>query len=206
LCVADACSLLFSAQIELLGKNLLEWLLELNHVHICQEVKYECFDKIQKREVKLYNPQQFKRQISKNVLDNIDFSDCLNYLKTYCDQNGFPNFLDLGDGEKDSLALSLFLSINKKKPIIFLTDDYEAEETITPILLEQKFAIIKAVPDFMINLFQTNYGLTENQIRGVLQTYYSIRPNPLAIKKIFNRRMKFNCRSYWLEECGLKCC
>ena len=206
LCVADACSLLFSAQIELKGKNILEWLLDRNHIYIHPEVKYECFDKIQKGRVDLSDPQQFKRHISKNEFRNIDISDCLTYLEKYCDENGFSDFSKLGLGEKNSAALSLYLSINQKKPTILLTDDYEAEKTITPILQEQKFAIIKAVPDFIIYLFQTNYDLTENQIIGVLQSYYSIRRKPVVVRHLFDKRMKFNCRSYWIKECGLKCC
>jgi len=129
----------------------------------------------------------------------------LSYLEKYCDKKGFSTFSKLGLGEKNSVALSLYLSINQRKPIILLTDDYEAEKTITPILQEQKFAIIKAVPDFIIHLFQTNYGLTENQIRGVLQSYYSVRPKPVVVKNIFDKRMKFSCRSFWIKECGLKC-
>ncbi len=206
LCVADACSLLFSAQIELKGRNILEWLLDRNHVYIHPEVKYECFDKIQNGRVELSNPHHFKRDISRNEFRDTDIDHCLSYLEKYCDKNGFSNFSELGDGEKNSVALSLYLSINQRKPIILLTDDLEAEKTITPILQEQKFAIIRAVPDFIIHLFQTNYGLTENDILAVLQSYYCVRPKPVVVRNTFDKRLKFSCRSFWIKECGLRCC
>jgi len=64
----------------------------------------------------------------------------------------------------------------------------------------------KAIPDFIAHLFQSDYGLTENQINGVLQSYYSVRPKPVVVRDVFDKRMKFVCRSLWIEKCGLKCC
>ena len=203
--VPDTSALLFSAQVELKGKNIFEWLLDRHNVYICSEVKYECFDIIQKDRVDLYNPQKVKRYISKNEMPNRDYSDCLGYLKKYCVENELRKFLKLGSGEKNSVALSLYLSIKYDKPIILLIDDYGAEKTIASLLEERKFAIVKAVPDLIINLFQTNYDLNENQVRGALQSYYNIR-RYAVVNDVFKKRMKFNCRSFWFEECGLKCC
>jgi len=37
------------------------------------------------------------------------------------------------------------------------------------------------------------------------KSYYNIR-RYAVVKDVFEKRMKFNCRSFWFEECGLKCC
>ncbi len=154
----------------------------------------------------LPDPSGFKARISSNEFSNTDTTDCLMYLEEYCDKRGFSGFSDLQLGEKSSAALSLYLSINQKRPPILLTDDHKAEATITLILQEQKFGIVKTVPDFIIHLYKTNYDLTRNQIRGALQTYYNIKPKPDVARRIFDKRMSLTCRDYWISVCGLRCC
>lgn len=206
LCVADACSLLFAAQIELEGKTILDWLLDRNNLYVHPEVKLECFTQLQTERVSLLDPDYFKRQIKSMEFNNQDVTDCLNYLDNYCKEKSISNFSKLGVGERYCTALSLYLSVNQRKPVILLTDDYEAEQTIEEITQKLKFAITKAIPDIIIHLFQTTSDLSENQIYGVLQDYYSIRPRPILVKSIYDDRMKFNCRNYWLMNCGFKCC
>ena len=205
LCVPDACSLLFSAQVELEGKKIFDWLLDRYQIYVCPEVKYECFQNIQKSRVEIDNPQKFKREVSRNqVRSNIDYSDCLRYLEKYCDENEMSRFSKLGDGEKNSVALSLYLNTKFGKSIILLIDDYEAIKAIAPILEEQKFAIQKSVPDFIIHLFKTNIHLSENRVNGALQSYYNIMKRAV-LHKTSKDRMRFNCRSFWVRECGQKC-
>ena len=204
-CVPDACSLLFSAQVELKGKEIFEWLFDRYEVYICPEVKYECFRNIQKGRVEMSNPGKFRREVSrKEVQSRIDYGECLEYLEKYCDEKGMSEFLKLGDGEKNSVALSLYLNTQLKKPILFLVDDYDALKIIAPILNEQKFAIQKSVPDFIINLFRTDLTLNENQVKGALQSYYNIMRSA-ALHKTFKNRMKLNCRSFWVQKCGVRC-
>jgi len=133
-----------------------------------------------------------------------DYSECLKYLEEYCREKELSKFSKLGDGERESLALSLHLNVSLRQPVIFLTDDFEAMDVFAKILEDQKFAIQKSVPDIIIDLFQTNLNLHENETRGALSSYYNIMQK--AIKhRIFKDRMKFNCRSFWSQYCASRC-
>ena len=202
--VPDACSLLFSAQVELNGKKLFEWLLGRYEVYVCSTVKYECFDLIQKNHVTIEDPNTFKRELSKKEVRNIDYTQCLEYLQDYCVENKLSDFSKLGDGEKNAMALGLHLSVKIDKPIIILTDDFEAEKTIVGILNEQKFAIPKSIPDIIIDLFKTDISIKENVARGALNDYFNLMKKAIEYER-FKKRMKYNCRSFWEEKCGSKC-
>ena len=207
ICVPDASSLLFSAQIELEGRTIFEWILDEFEVYINTQVKYECFQNLQKRKVVLpYFGNKFKREISKREKKTRDFEyeKCLTYLERYCNENQASNFLKLGPGEKHCVALSLFINAKYDKPVTFLTDDFESIKIISPILNEYKFAIQKSIPDFLINLLKTNRVSNDNHIRGALQTYYNIMKKAVVHNK-FKKRMRFNCHSYWIKNCGLRC-
>jgi hypothetical protein len=202
--VPDACSLLFSAQVELRGRRIFEWLLDHYEVKVCSVVKYECFNLIQKNRVTIDDPNTFKRELSKKEVRDIDCIQCLEYLKRYCVVNNIPEFPKIGDGEKNAIALSLYLNTKCGKTITFLTDDFDAIKTIAEILNEQKFAIHKSVPDIIIDLFKTDLTINENVARGALQTYYNLMKKAIVHER-FEKRMKYNCRSFWEENCGLNC-
>jgi hypothetical protein len=204
ICVPDACSLLFSEQVELEGKAIFDWLLEQYQVYICPIVKQECFEVIQKQRVELDAPYAFKHKVSAKLVWNKDYAECLKYLDRYCTEKELHKFSELGEGERESLALSLHLSLNLRQPVVFLTDDFEAMDVFAKILVDQKFAIQKSVPDIIINLFQTNLSLQENKINGALSSYYNIMRKAI-MHPIFRDRMKFNCRSRWSRFCASRC-
>jgi len=202
--VPDACSLLFSAQVELKGKTVFERLLEQYIVHVCTTVKYECFEQIQKGRVTLDDPSEFKREISRKEYRENGIMPCLDYLDEYCKENGLPTFSKLGDGERIALALSLYLSASLRMPIVFLCDDFGATGPIERILAEQKFAIQKSVPDVIMDIFRTDQSVAENQANGALNTYYNVMTRA-AVHSRFKNRMKYNCRNYWEEKCAVMC-
>jgi hypothetical protein len=206
ICIPDACSLLFAAQVEINGKNIFEWLLERYDVRICPEVKYECAATIRRGGVELYNSQKFNNQVAKKLVNNIDYSRCLEYLDSYCEQQkDTSGFLSLGDGERNSLALGLFLNAREAKPVIILTDDFGAIKIFDRIVAEQKFAIQMSIPDVIISLFKTDTSLAQNVIQGALQSYYHIRKNEALLHEVFRKRMHFACRDFWLQTCGANC-
>ena len=137
-------------------------------------MKQECFETIQKKGVELDAPFAFKNKVSGKLVWNKDYSECLKYLEEYCNQKELSKFSKLGDGERQSLALSLHLNVSLRQPVIFLTDDFEAMDVFAKILQDQKFAIQKSIPDIIISLFQTNLNLQENKVNGALSSYYNI--------------------------------
>jgi hypothetical protein len=143
-------------------------------------------------------------KVSAKLVWKKDYTECLKYLESYCSEKKLNKFSELGDGERESLALSLHLNVSLRQPVIFLTDDFEAIDVFAKILADQKFAIQKSVPDIIINLFQTNLNLHENKINGALSSYYNIMQKAI-MHQIFKDRMKFNCRSYWSQFCASRC-
>jgi len=204
ICVLDTCSLLYSAQIQLKNKELFEWLLNRYQVYICSEVKYECFDKIQKGRVEVEDPERLKCEISR-LMYNANVQECLNYLDHYCSRKNFLKFFSVQEGERRSFALALFLSLNLREPVVVLTDDFGALDAFNEILAEQKFAVAEMLPDFMINLFQTTENIEERIIHNALRSYYSIATRPDLRRTIFDERIELICRSLWTTNCGARC-
>jgi hypothetical protein len=186
------------------GKKVFEWLLDQYHVYICSKVKYECFATIQSNRDDYEDPDNLKSGISK-LLWNADFEECLKYLDCYCAEKRLSKFLKIHDGERQSFALALHLSLKLRKPVILLTDDFDALEAYVEILGEQKFGIAKSLPDFIINVFQMTENLDENVTRGALQSYYHLIRRVDLCKKFFDERMKLSCRTFWLDNCYAKC-
>jgi hypothetical protein len=134
-----------------------------------------------------------------------DYEECLRYLDYYCNQEEISGFSALGDGEKYSIALSLYLNARFARPIILLTDDFGAINILGKIISEQKFAIQMSVPDVIISLLKTDTDFDENLITGALQTYYNIRRGQAMINEIFRKRMRTACCNAWPEKCRLNC-
>jgi hypothetical protein len=203
ICVADACSLLFSAQIRLKGQSVFDWLLNKYDVYICSTVKYECLDKIQRNRVVIPDTVSFKRDLAMRT-STLDCVECLRYLEAFCEEMGISKFLSLDEGEKHSIALALLLSVTLKKPVSILTDDFEAVEVFNEILNEQKFGIVQSLPDFIINVFKLNPAVDENITNGALQSYYNIMTKAI-LSITFKKRMRLSCRSLWFDKCGMRC-
>jgi len=204
ICVPDTCSLLFSGQIELHGKEVFEWLLERYDIYIGPQVKEECFRIIDREKVDLINAQKFKNHVSQRTISEIDHGHCLEYLTDYCDKNDVSEFSKQHPGEMECLALSLYLNARLSKPIVLLTDDFPAMKAFTKIIEDQKFAIQMCVPDIIISIFKTESDIDENKTRASLLTYYSIMKQAMR-KEIYKRRFRESCRNVWFQKCAALC-
>lgn len=204
ICVPDACSLLFSGQVDLKGKEVSEWLLERYDVYIAPEVKYECFQTIQKEKVKLINTQKFKNHVSQKTVSDVEITHCLEYLSVYCVKNQVSEFQKQHPGEMESLALSLYLNGKFAKPITLLIDDFPTVEAFAKIIDDQKFAIQMSVPDIIISIFKTKADIDEMDATASLQTYYSIMKSAMH-HKIFKTRFNNSCRNICFRKCAAQC-
>jgi hypothetical protein len=204
ICVPDASSLIFSGQVELKGKEVLEWLLEHYTVYISPEVKVECFNRIQKDRPELINLQKFKNHVSQRVALNVNYKHCLEYLIEHCCKNQMLDFPKQHPGEMHSLALSLYLNAKLKKPIVLLIDDFPAIQAFAKTINDQKFAIQMSVPDIIINFFKTEPDLDENETAASLQTYYNIMTKAVHYKT-FKMRFEQSCRHILFQKCSIKC-
>lgn len=204
ICVPDASSLLFSGQVELKGKEISEWLLERYDVYITPEVKYECFQTIQKEKVKLINTQKFKNHVSQRTVPDVEIGHCLEYLSDYCCKNKVSEFQKQHPGEMESLALSLYLNGKFAKPITLLIDDFPAVAAFAKIIDDQKFAIQMSVPDIIISIFKTEADIDEMETAASLQTYYSIMKFAMR-HKTFKMRFNNSCRNIFFQKCAAQC-
>lgn len=203
-CVIDTCSLLYAAQIQLKNHKIFDWILDRYQVYICPKVKTECINNIQKGHVVLDDPENFKRIVTEHLF-KYDFQECLTYLDEYCSKKEIFKFQKVQEGERQSLALALFLSINLREPVILLTDDLDALEVFNTILGQQKFGIAKALPDFIVTLFQSTESLEDYVAGRAFQNYYSIATRADLRKSMFGDRMKLSCRILWFQNCNLRC-
>lgn len=204
ICVPDACSLLFSGQIKLHNKEVLEWLIEKYDVYIGPEVKAECFRKIKTGEVKVINTQKFKNHILQRLIDETEYKHCLEYFADYCEKNDVSEFSKQGPGEKECLALSLYVNTRLSKPVVLLTDDFPAMKAFEVIIEEQKFAVQMCVPDVIINIFKTELNVEDNETRASLLDYYSIMQQAYR-QEMFKKRFEKSCRNVWSSKCASLC-
>lgn len=204
ICVPDACSLLFSGQVDLKGKEISEWLLERYDVYIAPEVKYECFQTIQREKVKLINTQKFKNHVSQKTVSDVEITHCLEYLSDHCVKNQVSEFQKQHPGEMESLALSLYLNGKFAKPITLLIDDFPTVEAFTKIIDDQKFAIQMSVPDIIISIFKTKADVDDMDATASLQTYFSIMKSAMRYR-IFKARFNNSCRNICFRKCAAQC-
>jgi hypothetical protein len=204
ICVPDACSLIFSGQIELGGKEIFEWLLERYDIYIGPQVKEECFRTINREKTELINAQKFNNHVTQRTISEIDHGRCLEYLIDFCDKNDVSEFSKQHPGEMECLALSLYLNARLAKPIILLTDDFPAIKAFAKLIEDQKFAIQMCVPDIIISIFKTELDINENETRASLLTYYNIMKQAMR-KEIYKRRFKESCKNVWYEKCAALC-
>lgn len=204
ICVPDASSLIFSGQVELKGKEVLEWLLERYTIYISPEVKFECFNTIRDDRPELINLQKFKNHVSQRVVLGVNYKHCLEYLTKYCCKDQMLEFPKQHPGEIHSLALSLYLNAKLKKPIVLLIDDFPAIEAFAKTIDDQKFAIQMSLPDIIINFFKTEPDLDENETAASLQTYFSIMTKAVHYRT-FKMRFEQSCRNLLSEKCNVRC-
>lgn len=204
ICVPDTCSLLFSGQIKLHHKEVLEWLLERYEVYIGPEVKEECFRQIDTKKAEVVNPQKFKNYILQRVIQETEYRRCLQYFTDYCEKNDVSAFSKQHPGEMECLALSLYLNMRLSKPIVLLTDDFPAIKAFSGIIEDQKFAIQMCIPDVIINIFKTELNVDENETRASLLDYYHIMKQAVR-EEMFKRRFEKSCRNVWSQKCASVC-
>jgi hypothetical protein len=186
------------------GKKVFDWLLDKYQIYISPKVRIECLSQIQKVEEDFEDPAYLKSELLKMV-NNADFRECLDYLDLYCTKKKLLKFQKVHPGERHNFALAFHLSMRLRKPVILLTDDFDALKAYDELLGELKFGIAKSLPDFIINTYQTTEELEENITTGALQDYYNLMKRVDLRKKIYDDRMKWSCRMYWLDNCFAKC-
>lgn len=196
--------MLFSGQIELKGKEISEWLLERYDVYVAPEVKYECFQTIQRENVELISTQKFKNHVSQRTVSDVEIKHCLEYISDYCVKNQVSEFQKQHPGEMESLALSLYLNGKFAKPVTLLIDDFPAVEAFAKIIDDQKFAIQMSIPDIIISIFKTKADIDDMDATASLQTYYSIMKSAMR-HKIFKKRFNESCRNVWFQKCAALC-
>lgn len=199
ICVLDTDSIVIGMSVELGHIRLIDWMSRLFDIYIPNfivrnELKSASMDydiDIQEIRRKLCN-------IKVKVIADEYFDACIKLITKWLAKSR----LDIDDGEKYCLGLSLCLSRNLRDFVFLVTDDFRARDTaLDKFMDKQKIGVILSSPDVILYTFARNRHVTGSHTLSSFQQFFG----KMEAKKILGKKQRYMesyeqiCRKFGLD-------
>lgn len=185
ICVLDTDSILIGVSLELGGIKIIDWLSRIFDIYIpFFVVKHELKSASKDYELDIQEIHRKLHDIKVKVIANEYFDSCLKVTRKWLKKSK----LDIDEGERFCLGLSLYLSRNLKNFIFLITDDFRArDEALDKFVDEQKIGVTLSSPDIILYAFARNRAVTSAQTLSSFQDFFA----RMRAKKTLDKKRKY---------------
>lgn len=185
ICVLDTDSILIGVSLELGGIKLIDWLSRIFDIYIpFFVIKHELKGASRDYELDIQEIRRKLHDIKVKVIADEYFDSCLKFIRKWLRKSK----LDLDEGERFCLGLSLYLSRNLKDFIFLITDDFRArDEALDKFVDGQKIGVSLSSPDIILYAFARNREVSSAQTLRSFQDFFA----KMRAKKILDKKQKY---------------
>lgn len=190
ICVLDTDSILIGVSLELGGTKIIDWLSKIFDIYIpFFVIKHELKGASKDYKLDIQEIRRKLHDIKVKVIVNEYFDSCLKVIRKWLNKSN----LDIDEGERSCLALSLYLSRNQKNFIFLITDDFRArDEALDKFVYGQKIGVTLSSPDMILYAFARNRDVSSAQTLCSLQNFFA----RMQVKKRASEKKRKYMESY----------
>ena len=218
ICIMDTDTLLFSFKLDLLPMRAIDRVNQRFDLvfpyKVFEEYKNQCkrglardYESV-RSDIDLFFEERKRKD---KIIEERLYSHCLKYLHRWFNLVGMQRtYYELNEGERHCIALSLYMSRQKKKRLFVITDDFDARDAgIDLFICRQRIGLVYSLPGVMILTYLSTKDVTKQHLLGFMTDYFNLTP-PRSVglrelRRRFLEEIELSCREQSFDKCGLVC-